>query len=405
MARSGARRVIFLVESPFGTRRSEQLGIETLLRAGLDVQLWDFAAILRPLMPRSASGESRGDSRASTRVFMHMRDAVRAIRSARDGDTMFATLLSYRGGTLPLYRALRGTRFALFASIGFPFGETPQRARRPSDDSQRTLRSIVHGALAVRVPKSLLGVGVPELIVAGGTESLTAPFSRGAGPRTRVLWAHVPDYDQVLEARAQAAVDVHSPCIVFLDQYLAGHPDQLLHQQPFCDPTTYFANLRRAFDDAEQALGLPVVVAAHPVAAYALEDEAFGGRRIESGATLALLRRARLVLAHDSTAVGWAALLRRPVTFLTDEGIQRSDVRRESMMALASRLGRRIYNLDCGTTPAWHDELQVDARRYAEYCEAFIKRPGSPERPSWDLFADYVAGAASTEPLRADLGA
>ncbi len=393
-AGSRATRVVFLVEAPLGRRDYMRFGIGPLQTEGFDVSVIDLTSLLQPAMSRGDAPEEVG---VEIRRPETMIGAAELVAGLVNPETMFVCLLGYRRGALAIFRALGSrARYALLATNAVPYGNVVPRASMVSHRVLQLRATDWVGALVSRLPIGLLGIGPAELVIAGGERSLTPFETRLAGPNTRVLWAHALDYDLFMAAGGESDPP-EAKHIVFLDQFFEGHPDQWQRAEPFCDPKTYYPNLVRAFDDVERRLALPVVIAAHPRADYEDRDPRFGGREVVFGRTLDLVRGARLVLAHDSTSVGMAVHFEKPVCFITDDGVQRSRVRRESAQFMADWLGRPIHNLDGPAFPKWDRELEFDDKRYRAYRRAFLKTDRSPELPSWKIFSEYLRGRAKVE--------
>jgi len=389
---------VFLVEAPFGKRDEARLNLASLQQAGAAAEVWDCSIAMgnasEPTPP------SADDSGIRVRKFVAIDDLTGALTPAEARTAFFICLVGLRGATLPLFRALgkAKARYALLLGDVQPFGNTALRSQR-ARGLARVLLGLRRGESLLRgIALRLFGVRSPELIIAGGEGSLTTAETDVANRDTKVLWAHTLDYDRFLELRLAGRAKSGA---VFLDQFLADHADQIRSGHRFCDPTTYYANLNRAFASIESSLGEPLTVAAHPSANYLDRDTRFGGREIVWGRTAELVAGSRWVIAHDSTAVGYAVLVGVPVTFVTDNGIRESAVRRTAADAMAHLLKRRLYNLDEDSLPTWDTESSIDPEAYREYRTAFLKRSGSPDTPLWFLFMSYLRGELQTEPLRA----
>lgn len=364
-----------------------RLNLASLVREGAKVEVWDCSTALGNDRDaaRVAGFSSAG---VAVRRFTDLADAARAVGADRGDDRLFICLVARRRETIALYRALTqtGARYALLLADVQPFGDTSVRSHRTGLIAT-TVAAIRSRRFIHRLWLGWLGIKPPDLIIAAGAQALATDETAIADSDTPVLWAHTLDYDRFLELHAARG---SKRGIVFLDQFLEGHPDQIRLGVPFCDPATYSQNLRRAFDAMEQSLGDPVVIAAHPRADYGERDPRFGGREIVRGRTAELVTASKWVIAHDSTAVGYAVLGGTPVTFLTDDGIQRSGVRREAADGLARLLGRRLYNLDRDPLPTWEGESRIDPAAYRSYRTAFLKRDGSPQKPLWTIVMSYL---------------
>lgn len=392
-----ADRIVFLVDAPFSQREWNRLNLVALERSGLAFEVWDCTVALFG-DTRGRPATVRNPVPVHIQRFVDVAGIVKAIGERAERGVIFVSTMGYDGKARSVFRALSRARarYALLAVDTQPYGDTAVRSlggkARSNGRSWRAVGQTVLARLAAR----LRGIHPPELIVAGGALSLTSTELRLAGRRTKILWAHAADYDQFL-LRSPRLPPPSAATAVFLDQYLEGHPDRLLQGGSFCDPESYYANLRRVFASVETALGVEVRIAAHPEASYVPRDDRFGGREISWGRTLDLVRASQLVLAHDSTAVSYAVLCRRPITFLTDDGLAKNAVRRTAARTMASWLARRVYNVDHEPLPRWKDELRVDLQAYGAYRDAFVKRDGTPERPLWEIVSGHLAGSTPTQ--------
>ena len=73
--------------------------------------------------------------------------------------------------------------------------------------------------------------------------------------------------------------------------------------------------------------------------------------------------------------------------FLTQDSY--SDWFRSQIDGLAYSLGQKPINLSESYPVNLTAELTVNEESYSNYIEAFIKKPGSPEKNTWEIFADY----------------
>lgn len=113
------------------------------------------------------------------------------------------------------------------------------------------------------------------------------------------------DFDEDKKIKGDYAVYVDTALIVHPGYKTIGHE---------IDPGTYFKYINRYFDNFERIHKLKVIIAAYPKVKYMPGD--FGGREIIYGKTADLIKNARIVLAHYSSALANAILLRKPIIFL-----------------------------------------------------------------------------------------
>jgi hypothetical protein len=174
---------------------------------------------------------------------------------------------------------------------------------------------------------------------------------------------------------------------VFLDDFLPFHPDFALFGTATIDAHRYYSALRTYFGVVEQAIGCDVIIAASPKASYDVNP--FGARRIVHGATEALVRGSELVLAHQSTAIAFAVIHRKPLQLLVTADIR--DVLQaeyNQVRRTAAILGSPIIDCDSPQLPA-ASEL-VDESKYHQYRLEYLST-GGETRKSAEVVVDEIA--------------
>jgi hypothetical protein len=179
---------------------------------------------------------------------------------------------------------------------------------------------------------------------------------------------------------------------VYADEDLAFHPDlAALHIKPMVTPEKFYPPLMAFFDDFEERTGLNVVIAAHPRSRWDLRQDLLKGRRAVYGKTAELMHGAQLVFAHASTSISFAVLSEVPLALLT------SDELNDSFYGDEIRVRQELFdvspiNID-RTKPTDFDLahlLRINHRAYEGYCEKYIKTAGTPDLPSWEIFARAI---------------
>lgn len=110
--------------------------------------------------------------------------------------------------------------------------------------------------------------------------------------------------------------EVDQNYVVFIDQYFPFHPDFVICGAQTVPAEPYYESLNKFFSVLESQLKMKVVVAAHPKSLLYKERNFFNGREIHFGRTCTLVKNASLVLAHDSTAIGYAVMSKKPIVLL-----------------------------------------------------------------------------------------
>ena len=402
------RRVIYLVESPLTPRDYGRFGLGVLAQAGLAVETWDVHGIF---LPRD---DADGIERASGCViheFTSMDDLTEACEELTEETAVILVCAVYAGELarlLPLVRALmRGN--AVLATIAS--GDRPAipvdpgvrlsragRVRR-SITSMRTgqdsvgavVRKAVSRARAwALVAASRLRPGTVRplsWIWAGTSIDVVDPLFVGA--QTRVRFIHALDFDRILSG----ATDVRpaNSSIVYLDAMGPLHPDfAVLGIDVEVGAAEWFAAINAGLNVIEDSTGERVVVAAHPRAQAGSMDQWYHGRKVEYGDTESLIRNSSSVLISDpTTSIGMIAWHRRPATVL--RGRRLFDSHLIELDQYASLLNFEVVDLD-SIPPSWQPP-SVDEAAYASFVTSYVKRPGTPMLPFWDVVASDLLGA------------
>ena len=377
--------VSFLLQQPLNPRNYHRFGIDVLRQNGFKVRAFDFGPIVFPHVRPAPEIQSELATTIRSR-----KEATEAVASlARDG-SFVVVLIGYTPASHWLFAELSKRRIAyaiagLGAIPGYAETRSPiRRIGRLMSVPKAALVPVLFSRLVAAIRSTRI---TPASYCAlGGTESvkqLDAP-AQGA----KAMWVHALDYDRFLEHRATARGCGDSSTAVFLDQYMPFHPDfAAAKTRSPVTPARYYESLRRYFDRIEESLGLRVTIAAHPKADYRDSPIIFGNRPIIVGDTIELVRRARLVLAHYSTAVNFAVLFRRPLLFLSTGELQTNGLSWQ-VHAVADCLGAPVIDIDAPDAPV--PLVAPDEPSYARFVHSFITTRPDDSRYTWQIVADEL---------------
>jgi hypothetical protein len=104
--------------------------------------------------------------------------------------------------------------------------------------------------------------------------------------------------------------------------------------------------------------------------------DSFGGRKLTNRKSAELVKDSKFVLAHDSTAISFAALWKVPLIIITTNQIERSIY--SSMEAITQVLQTSRVNIDNSFTDIDYIKNAHNlVSRYDNYVGKFIKSKGS----------------------------
>ena len=232
----------------------------------------------------------------------------------------------------------------------------------------------------------------PEIALLSGTACL---HDRGLHAVVHKIWTHSFDFDFYLGCQKEVSVSA-APYAVFLDVNVIYDSDyDYLGMKSPATERAYYASMNEFFRTLEDNIGLPVVVAAHPRSRHDLHPHLWNKRTVICGKTAQLVRDASVVLCHQSTAVSFAVMWRKPIIFLTTNELMSSYIG-PRIALMSTRLGAPLLNVDrdCNQLPNVMPDIKslpsVDEVAYAKYSDEYIKRSGTPNLPVWQVFSDYL---------------
>jgi hypothetical protein len=407
------RSVIYLIEQPLDERNYDRFGIQTWIDRGWRVEVWDLTPLSHPRVWREHRGQQ---PTVPSRIFASYfpLTSEQELRRRKNSGGRFGYYVDFCGDSRQSARvraalAQRGLRRLICST-----GTIPRPTAASQGAWQARLRKVRAGGLAnsLRVASRLLasklgrfGKQGEYVTIVSGESSMTAVERTG---HRQVIRAHNLDYDIFLQMRLTEMSPVErsgDDYLVFVDQDYCFHVEYVYQRvAQRLEPRRYFPILSAGLRQIGAALGTGVRVAAHPRATYDRrpQTEHFGSIPIEFGRTAELIMNSRAVICHDSTAVQFAVLFRKPVIFVTTDELNAlfldNSFKRDSIEAFASELGKSVINLsgDLGHVD-WTRELTVDETKYAAYRHRYIKMDGSPQLPYWTIVIDHLERSAGPD--------
>jgi hypothetical protein len=398
-------KIIYLIDQPLDDRNFERFGIQAWIARGWAVEVWDLTALACP-----RAWENFVESGIKLAVFV----GYFSIASKGELDCRFSKLEKVK-----YYIDLAGNGYRLirvkmhFARLGAirvicATGSIPT----PVDNGECGFACKLRKAFTERPIKSLFGRITnacvsrlaapfirPGMIIASGEKSVPS-----AEHSQDVLRAHNFDYDIYLKLRKSIKAS-SAGYAVFLDQNMCFHPEFIYENVPnYATPEKYFPTICSGLRTIADALGAPMRIAAHPrLSRQRKYIDYFEGIPIEFGKTAELIGNCTFVVCHFTTAMQFAVLFRKPVIFVTTDELI-SSAAEKHIEEFASSLGKSVINLDgeLGSVD-WRKQLHIDAQKYDEYKNKYVKTNGSPEIPHWDIVIDHlekVCGRLSADPRK-----
>lgn len=223
-----------------------------------------------------------------------------------------------------------------------------------------------------------------DYVVVGGAQSEKSVQLMNA----EVIRAHNFDYDFVLN-------DEETPClknshILFLDEDACYHSDFInLGIEPCVTPECYFPTINKGLNLIAKTFGSRVVVALHPRSDPERRPAEFEFPVIKDR-TYDLIKDARIIVGHGSTAIQMAVLFRKPILLVTTDELENSFCA-GIICGYRSELGKSLINFDhFSDTIDLVAETTVNDLMYDSYIVKYIKQNNTPMKPVWVIVIDKL---------------
>lgn len=392
------RRVILVVESPFSRRDEVRFGIRELRASGLEVAVWEVSPLC---LPRSEQQWIEAPDGLLIKRFDSWDDLALEARTLTTSDFVISICGTYVGQLISHARllAILSSSAAGFGTIwaGVPYWST-QIEDPPARNLTIRTRAAIRSSLS-----ALLARGFQNRTIATTLRWILRRFFRihpldaawvgtsadGIHPllvsrSTQVTRVHSLDYDQILAVYAAEQEPVVRQIAVLIENLGPFHPDgTTLDLEIDVGPTEFFPIINSALDVIESTTGLSIEIAAHPRSSPGLMEAWYPGRRIRYGETAKAISECELVIIyHESTAVGLAVALGKPIVMCTSSRIG------SQAPNLVALLGIGI--LDADSEGPWTGNLAINEQQYADFMARFVKAPGTQQVPFWTVVARAI---------------
>jgi hypothetical protein len=382
-------RIIFIVPDRFSKRSAERFGIQRLLKRGFHVEVWECSSFFQQVLPEECKPPDLFFFSGS-KLFPSEKLLLNAIQELTSKDIVLTDLGGLEVKTRKIYKQISKKGVPWGAYLG---GQIPISVEEKSfwDKLQRLHENPISAInfFIKKLPVSWFKFRPFSFLLVGGTAPYLSSFPGLINSDTDILIVNSFDYDLHLEKR-ELGNFIKSEHVVFLDACGPFHPDYSISNFQFpCSVEDYYGYLNRIFKIIEDKFDCDVVIAAHPKSNYEKMPNIFQGRKVVRGETHDLVKNSKFVLSSQSTAMHFAVIYKKPILFLAINPHRKNelDLKIESM---ASKVGKAPLYWTGENSINLEGELEIDKNMYSKFSDDYIKKSGSLDQHSWDIFADYV---------------
>lgn len=370
-------KFVFFIEEELTERDFHRFGLRKMIEADIEVRICQLVGKRNESLvrqePRLLWSVGRGE-------------VAKIFRAGLDRDTYVFPFATLRFLTLRYFKDL-------WKSSALPIELRLGGLPLPPKSQRRRFKKL---ALLLEDPWYFLKMYEVSLV------AKIAPFL-GKGKNSSILFCAGEVAYQQAQAQGQEVFSVRSldsnlyaarpllgleKHIVFLDEYEPFHPDYGKLGVKTVSPDSYFALLNSFFSLLEKKFDLPVVIAAHPAAQMPEYKQYFEGRSVVQGETVELVRDAKYVLGHTSTAFQFAFLYQKPFLNFVTAAMIKVPNKLEWIKGYQA-YGFQFHVLEEGALPHGVEFLQK--RELAQsYIRDFVKSDLAENRETWEMIIEVL---------------
>lgn len=350
-----------------------------LIEKGVEVEYWEVVASYR---------EEYFEPERKRTSYVRSVDSMSTLQSLinrpENKKALFFLLMHVEGRFLKLFQLLAEndckTYFINWGATPFDGRISPvQKMRDRLVNPARTLRNGVDKAKTFAYRHFHWIKPIHVVFTAGRVLLNTRQYA------DKVVPVNLCDYDHYVRVRKKNERLIAGDYIVFLDQNLPLHADYALWGWPNIGASAYYRSLNRFFEMLEKHWSTQVVIAAHPQSDY--DRRVFEGRLIYRLVTAEVIKHANLVIAHDSTAISFAVLNKKPILFIYTQEMMTSYEHTEMKIlnAFADYLGYKPINVDKLGTVEQISVGEVNCERYDNYKYDFLTSADSEDKTTEEI--------------------
>ena len=384
-------KIIFFLECAFNERDFKRYGVKLLTELGYVIEVWDFTPLLHPIksLNYNPSDLLLHDNH---KIIKNKIDTKKQLLSLKKTDLVLA-LIPFNSISNFIFNHLNDFKI----HYGFSFVNTIPVSNEPLSNYKKLITvfnnpKTIISKLSNKLNSSYNQIKIPKanFLMIGGSASLDSAKSKGFfNDDLNLIYTHSRDYDLFLENKENIKKSPFDDYILMLDEFAPYHPDTLYSgNEPACKPETYYPYMNRFFNKIENQLNMQVIIASHPRANYDKIENPFDGRKIIRGETIELVKNAKLVLAHASTAINFAILYSKPLIFLNSSKF--SHFYQHSINITSKTLSKKAIDISNDIQFDFSDFFNFNKKAYNHFQECFIKTSGSEDLNQWIIFSNFI---------------
>lgn len=385
------KEVIYLVCSPLSSRDFERFGIQNWIDRGWSVQIFDITSFLFPKFWSYVDGNKLSVDFEGLKIFYNFEDLISVLENLKK-KIVFIDMLGNSNKEISIRKIIKKHGILIKIKLGsIPRAQNKKNIWDLLSLLKHPIKLLYKSTSFVKnIYKQIISKKYyPDYVVVGGTTSIKEIDLE----KTSIIKAHNYDYDFFIK-KEPLELNKNSNFLVFLDEDGPYHSDfSRLGIEPFVTSKNYFPIIDDGLEKISNILKLNIKIAAHPRSNYSKKNIKYKHDILENK-TFELIKEAKIVVAHCSTALQWAIIMKKPIILVTTNEIEQasySKIYLKLIKEFSRELGKKTLNInDLTNFTKLEDYLFVDDEKYEKYIERYVKIKDSPKKLAWDIVIESI---------------
>jgi len=209
----------------------------------------------------------------------------------------------------------------------------------------------------------------------------------------KFIKAHSFDYNEKIKHNKKLVNK--KKFFLYLDQYEHDHPDYNFYGVRKINAENFYNSLNIFFDKLEQKFKKKIIIAAHP---RSKNHSYFKGRKMIYSKTNELTKNCYATISHDSTAISYSIIYKKPIIFIINDEMMRVDKYKENKIKVFTKeLGSSLINIDkIKNFQSLNNILRkINKKNYNDYYLNYINNLKSNKKKIGDIICDIYSGKLS----------
>lgn len=305
-------KIIILDHEPFTDRKNQHYFIKEFLMKGIEVEFWSLWKIL----PYSKGVDYKNQATEKfVKYYTSKNTFIVDLKSLDPSNTFIIIEIWFNSDSLYIFKQLKSndlkwSRIEYYHNPTTNFYDSDIAAEPQKLSLQTRILELARIAL---IPKNLKFYYLQKFkeqkfrdLLTSDLSFITGNFSGNFNLSKEYISIDYFDVESFNIEKEKDSI-LSYPYVVFADIYLGKHPDQEINGGGnYLDTDLYYKKLNHFFDQIEDKLNMPVVIAAHPKSDY--KDNEFNSRLCIKNETANLIINSKLLIQHCSLSISFALL-------------------------------------------------------------------------------------------------